>query len=123
MNHKKFRPFIRATSFSLLVIALLVMLPRAAAHPGRGGDWGEFGGFPGESVGEPGPLPPESPRASSKNIKVLGHADPGGGFNGDVVAHQGFAYLGSWGAFEDESVDFCPSQGVRVYSLRKPANP
>ena len=123
MNHKKFRPFIRATSFSLLVIALLVMLPLAAAHPGHGGDLGEFGGFPGESVGEPGPLPPESPRASSKNIKVLGHADPGGGFNGDVVAHQGFAYLGSWGAFEDESVDFCPSQGVRVYSLRKPANP
>ena len=123
MKHKKLRSFLRATSVSLLVMALLAIPSLAGAHPGHIGDLSDFRGFPGQALGEPGPLPPESPRASSKGIKVLGHADPGGGFNGDVVAHQGFAYLGSWGAFEDEFVDFCPSQGVRVFSLHNPSNP
>jgi hypothetical protein len=109
--------------FTVALVVLLLVGGIALADPGHEGDIGEWGGFPGESLGEPGPLPPASPRASSKNIRVLGHADPGGGFNGDVVAHGGFAYLGSWGAFEDENVDFCPSQGVRVYSLHNPSNP
>ena len=123
MIHKKLRLFVRAAGLLLLSLSLMVV-PLAAAHPGgHGGDLSEFGGFPGASLGEPGSLPPESPRAKSKNIKILGHVDPGGGFNADIVAHQGFAYLGSWGAFEDEFVDFCPSQGVRVYNLQNPANP
>jgi hypothetical protein len=63
------------------------------------------------------------PKAKSKHVRVLGHIDPGGGFNADVVAHRKFAYLASWGAFEDEEVDFCPSQGVRVYDLHNPRNP
>jgi hypothetical protein len=57
-------------------------------------------------------------------VRVLGHADPGVGFNADVVAHRGYAYLASWGAFEDpEEGDFCPSLGVRVFSLRDPRHP
>ena len=123
MNHKKLRPFIQGTKFLLLVIALLAFAAvPVLAHPEYGGGLGPYEGFPGQ-LGDPGAAPPESPRASSKNINILGHADPGGGFNGDVVAHRGFAYLGSWGAFEDETVDFCPSQGVRIYSLKDLTNP
>ncbi len=115
------RPLMRVIWLVLLSISL-VLAPMAAADPGHEGDLGELGGFPGASLGEPGPLPPASLRASTRNIKVLGHADPGGGFNADVVAHRGFAYLGSWGNSFGEGA-FCPSQGVRVYSLRAPSNP
>jgi hypothetical protein len=66
-----------------------------------------------------------APRKLTKNVQVLGHADPGLGFNADVVAHRGFAYLASWGAFEDPDagLDFCPSLGVRVYNLHNPGHP
>jgi hypothetical protein len=66
-----------------------------------------------------------APREREKNVQVLGHVDPGLGFNADVVAHRGYAYLASWGAFEDPDagLDFCPSIGVRVYSLRNPRHP
>jgi len=78
------------------------------------------------AAGEPGP-PHASPRiARSSHARVLGHADPGGGFNGDVVAHRGFAYLASWGTRVPpwlSDFDFCPSQGVRVYDLQDPRNP
>jgi hypothetical protein len=62
---------------------------------------------------------------STKRVTVLGHADPGTGFNADVVAHDGYAYLASWGAFEDPEagLDFCPSFGVRVFSLKNPRQP
>jgi hypothetical protein len=62
---------------------------------------------------------------SIPSLKVLGHTDPGTGFNADVFAHLGYAYLGSWGAFEDpeQDLDFCPSLGVRVFSLRDPGDP
>ena len=56
-------------------------------------------------------------------VKVLGHHDPAGGAPaGDVVAHRGFAYLGSWGFFT-ENGEFCRANGVRVYSLHNPRNP
>jgi LVIVD repeat len=56
-------------------------------------------------------------------VKALGHHDPAGGAPADdVVAHSGFAYLGSWGLFS-ESGEFCRANGVRVYSLRNPRNP
>jgi hypothetical protein len=57
----------------------------------------------------------------SVRIKVLGHHDPGGP-SGDVNLHKGFAYLGSWGLF-DESGAFCPARGVRVYDLDDPKDP
>jgi hypothetical protein len=57
----------------------------------------------------------------SVRVKVLGHHDPGGP-SGDVRLHKGFAYLGSWGLF-DESGAFCPARGVRVYDLDDPRDP
>jgi hypothetical protein len=81
----------------------------------------------GLTPGELGPSPALSPKAASRGTRTLGHADPGGGFNGDVVAHNGYAYLGSWGtAIDEESYvagTYCPAQGVRVYSLFDIRNP
>jgi len=68
--------------------------------------------------GRPGPAPARATGAGSTRLEPIGHADPGGGFNGDVVAHKDVAYLGSWG-----TTGACPSRGVRAYSLRDPAKP
>jgi hypothetical protein len=50
--------------------------------------------------------------ASAFNMEVVGHHDLGGrGFNADVWAHEGFAYIGHWG-FTDwaqgSKTRFCP---------------
>jgi hypothetical protein len=55
--------------------------------------------------------------AGAHQIRPLGHANPGGGYTGDVFVHKGFAYLSSWHGLN------CPSQGVRVYDLSKPSRP
>jgi hypothetical protein len=55
--------------------------------------------------------------AGAHQIRPLGHANPGGGYTGDVFVHKGFAYLSSWHG------SACPSQGVRVYDLSKPSRP
>jgi len=122
--HSKFRVVGIVTTVTVLLALIAFAAIPVLADPGHDGDIGELGGFPGElQPGQPGPPPPASPRASSKNVKVIGHVDPGGGFNADVVAHQGFAYLGSWGNSAGGAGAFCPSQGVRVYSLHNPSNP
>ena len=66
------------------------------------GDLVDKGNFPFEHVSV---AADRSPPASSGNVRVLGHADPGTGFNADVVAHDGFAYMGSWGNLETQD---CP---------------
>ena len=38
--------------------------------------------------------------------RAIGHADPGGGYSGDVYVQRGYAYLSSWHG------SACPSQGV-----------
>jgi hypothetical protein len=105
-----------------LTAAVAILLPAAAGTQAKHPDAG---------------LPRAGPRAATvkashhsrpalhKNVTAIGHADPGFGFNADVVAHRGFAYLASWGAFEDPDagLDFCPSLGVRVYSLHNPRHP
>src|ERR1044072_9733260 len=53
--------------------------------------------------------------AGAHRIRPLGHANPGGGYTGDVFVHRGFAYLSSWHGTN------CPAQGVRIYDLRKPS--
>ncbi|MEN8114468.1 MAG: peptidoglycan DD-metalloendopeptidase family protein [Actinomycetota bacterium] len=53
-----------------------------------------------------------------EQIAVVGHIDPGEGFNGVVWAHDGVAYLGSHG---DDEV--CPTTGVRRYDLTDLATP
>jgi hypothetical protein len=75
----------------------------------------------GMQPGEPGPSPLVSRQASSIKIKVLGHHDPGGP-GGDVVAHRGFAYMGSW-AISTPGGEFCRALGVRVYNLANPRRP
>jgi hypothetical protein len=112
---------VRAAIGMLLLLAIAIM-PASADDPVSGGDLSEFAGFPGEALSEPGPAPEASPRARAADIVLLGHADPGGGFNADVVAHGEFAYMGSWGNSFGGGI-FCPSQGVRVFSLHDPSNP
>ncbi|MFN2470032.1 MAG: LVIVD repeat-containing protein [Gaiellaceae bacterium] len=59
-----------------------------------------------------------TPRAPARyRLRAVGHADPAAGYNGDVWAHRGHAYLSSWGG------PACPSDGVRVYSLANPRRP
>src|SRR5262245_14589460 len=68
--------------------------------------------------------------ASAVNMEVVGRNDLGGrGFNADVWAHEGFAYIGHWG-FTDSAQGgknrFCPQppdNGVAVVDYRDPANP
>ena len=103
-----------------LVAALVVGGASSAAaddamrpHHQRGLHWD-----PEARPGKPGR---GTPSGDPVSIKVLGHHDPGGP-SGDVFMRKGFAYMGSWGLF-DESGAFCPALGVRVYDLSDPRNP
>ena len=68
--------------------------------------------------------------AQAFNMEVVGQHDLGGrGFNADVWAHEGFAYVGHWG-FTDwaqgSKTRFCPAppdNGIAVVDYRDPANP
>jgi hypothetical protein len=51
------------------------------------------------------------------HTRPIAHVNPGGGYSADVFAHGGFAYLSSWHGKD------CPSQGVRVYDVRRPTRP
>jgi hypothetical protein len=93
----------------LLVMALLGGTP-AGAHPEVEDQQRRGAQGVGASQAEPG---------ESQGVRVLGHADPGGGFHADVVAHKGYAYLGSWGA----GAGRCPSRGIRVFDLSDLSNP
>jgi hypothetical protein len=55
--------------------------------------------------------------AAAHRIRPLGHANPGGGYSGDVFVHKGFAYLSSWHGTG------CRAQGVRIYNLSNPSRP
>jgi hypothetical protein len=109
----------------LLAAVFLLAVPASAATDAdmrphhfkkRGLHW-----QPDAKPGKPG----NGLKLSGKGIKVkvLGHHDPPGGApEGDVVAHRGFAYLGSWGVFSGNG-EFCRANGVRVYNLHNPRNP
>jgi hypothetical protein len=51
-------------------------------------------------------------------LELLSHANPGGGYSGDVVGERHYAYLSSHRGRTD-----CPAQGVRVYDLINPRRP
>jgi hypothetical protein len=51
-------------------------------------------------------------------FEVLAHANPRGGYSGDVVGDRHYAYLSSHKGRTD-----CPAQGVRVYDLANPRRP
>ena len=57
-------------------------------------------------------------KSQPKGFKVLGHANPGGGYSADVVGERHYAYLSSRKGSKD-----CPAQGVRVYDLSNPRRP
>jgi hypothetical protein len=59
---------------------------------------------------------PRPPRTAYR-LRLVGHADPHEGYNADVWAHRGYAYLSSWGGPP------CASDGVRIYDLTRPAHP
>ena len=58
-----------------------------------------------------------APGAARLHAHVLGHANPAGGYSGDVFAHRGYAYLSSWHG------SVCAAQGVRIYDLSNPRKP
>ena len=60
-------------------------------------------------------------QARSRNLSQLGFL-PLPGFNADVWAHKGFAYVGSWGTFSPVR-PLCPATGVRIIDLSDRSNP
>lgn len=87
--------------------ALLVGSTTASAHAGR--PTGE--GLPGQITGD---------------LEVVGHHDLGGdGFNAQITAHRGHAYVGGWGRYTppDAPPRPCPSHGIRVVDLADPSQP
>jgi hypothetical protein len=63
-------------------------------------------------------LPELSDEPVATGIEVLGHVDPGEGFNGDIQVHSDVAYLATIGVGE-----MCPASGVRMYRVVDSANP
>ena len=58
--------------------------------------------------------------ARQRGFRLVGHSTVGGGgFNADVWAHRGYAYLGVWGA----GPEHCPASGVKVVDVRHPSQP
>jgi hypothetical protein len=138
---------------SLLTVLLALVLAGAAittwhpepacAHPAMelgacGSDYFRYG--EGDQIGlenssyDPAAIPGAAgegtklhPSFGDVSFELLGHVDPGTGFNADVVAHGDVAYLGSWGrnskGGKRERNNNCPSLGVRAYSLSDPSRP
>ncbi len=63
-------------------------------------------------------LPEVTDEPVTARLDVVGHIDPGDGFNAAVAAHRGIAYLGTYG-----NAEVCPSTGVRRYDVADPAEP
>jgi hypothetical protein len=61
---------------------------------------------------------PSGAERAPARLGLLGHADPAGGYSGDVVGERHYAYLSSHKGRTD-----CPAQGVRVYDLSNPHRP
>ncbi|MEA3501651.1 MAG: peptidoglycan DD-metalloendopeptidase family protein, partial [Actinomycetota bacterium] len=63
-------------------------------------------------------LPDITDEPITVSIDVIGHVDPGDGYNGKVWAHDDIAYLSGYGQGE-----ICPAAGVRRYDVADPAQP
>jgi hypothetical protein len=61
---------------------------------------------------------PSGTQRAPVRLQLLGHANPGSGYSGDVVGERHYAYLSSHKGRTD-----CPAQGVRVYDLANPRRP
>jgi hypothetical protein len=117
----------RTWVLSLLAVAFLgIVSPASAYRPSQPpGQLSGIGLAGADTVAGSSAAQGSQPPRPNHGVKVLAHIDPGAGFNADVVAQSGYAYMGSWGAFEDPAagLDFCPSLGVRVFDLRNPRRP
>src|SRR5439155_84397 len=68
---------------------------------------------------------------SIANLELVGHNHIGGrGFNADIYAHKGFAYIGQWGFGISNFPKFCPAgdtadprNGVKILDLHAPGLP
>jgi hypothetical protein len=121
------RPFVATLA---AVAALSVGAAGALAcsiHTGAGVD-AQFAGqstfatlFPalwrGTAVVRAAPATRTAAPKTKYRLRLVGHADPQEGYTADVWAHRGYAYLSSWGG------PACPSDGVRVYDVSRPAVP
>ena len=110
----------RLSRVGALVAGALLLLPVAASgHPAPGGqlvpNWLTKPPDRLQAKHTPGPAKP------SRGVELIAHHNPGG-FNADVVEHDGYAYLGSWGTSSDDD-SLCPAQGVRVYDLDRLSRP
>ena len=75
---------------------------------------GQAGASPATSRTSAQPAPER--RAS---LELLGQITPGpAGFHADVWAHNGFAYVGTWG-----SGSACPATGVKIIEITDPSQP
>lgn len=63
-------------------------------------------------------LPEIAPDPLVSGLEVVGHIENDAGFNGDVWAYDGVAYLGTIAQGET-----CPATGVRLYSVAEPSAP
>jgi hypothetical protein len=63
-------------------------------------------------------LPAAAAAPRTWNTTLVGHLNPGGGFNGDISVHEETAYLGAWG-FGSR----CPVHGVRAIAAEVPSRP
>jgi hypothetical protein len=110
----------RLSRVCALVAGAVLLLPVAASgHPAPSGqlvpNWLLKPPDAPQAKHKPGPSKP------SRGVDVIAHHNPGG-FNADVVEHDGYAYLGSWGTSSDDD-SLCPAQGVRVYDLDRLSRP
>lgn len=75
----------------------------------------------GEKAGQ------EQNNGEIKGLTLIAHNDIGGrGFNADIWAHKGFAYIGQWGYGDASHPETCPSgdkSGVKVLDLSQPGIP
>jgi choice-of-anchor B domain-containing protein len=110
----------------LLFASLLLPITLAAADEFTGARGGQVDAradesgyaFGGPTVArDPGP----DPVRQADQLTPLGTlALPG--YNADIWAHNGFAYIGTWGSAASYPTR-CPATGVRIISLADPANP
>lgn len=120
MNHNKLRAFIRSTSFSFLVLTVLVaplVSATASASPAllirqvliqrliraaAGIDQAASAANQGQPAG--------------RHTRQLGELNLLGGLNADVWAHGDFAYIGTWSGP-------CPGTGVKIIDVSDSAHP
>jgi hypothetical protein len=106
----------RRSNTSWLVAGLLALLlaPLLAAAPAVGAATGDKAlGRSGTAANVPG--------GEAVGLEPLGQLSLPG-FNADVWAHEGYAYVGTWGLASGYPAR-CPATGVRIIDLSDPANP